>query len=121
MLDDILGLFSQRSGLSSSVASMGLSLVSRFLLRNADPQRASGFMSMLPSSITNMFSNDEKQRFTTSQENVSEDEVIDQISKDCCNRGDKEKGKRVYQEAVNVIRERIKQRQQKDNNKREDF
>ena len=55
MLDDILGLFSQRSGLSSSVASMGLSLVSKFLLRNAEPQRASGFMSMLPSSITNMF------------------------------------------------------------------
>ena len=35
---------------------------------------------MLPSSITNLFSNDEKQRFTTTQENVSEDEVIDQIS-----------------------------------------
>ena len=68
MLDDILGLFSQRSGLSSSMASMGLSLVSKFLLRNAELQRASGFMSMLPSSITNMFSNDEKQRFTTTQE-----------------------------------------------------
>ena len=111
MLDDILGLFSQRSGLSSGVASMGLSLVSKFLLRNAEPQRASGFMSMLPSSITNMFSNDEKQRFTSSQENVSEDEVIDQISKECCN-GDREKGKQVYQEAVNVLREKTTQRQQ---------
>ncbi len=60
-MDDVFGLFSQRSGLSSDVASMGLSLVSKFLLRNAEPQRASGFMSMLPSSITNMFSNDEKQ------------------------------------------------------------
>lgn len=110
-MDDIFGLFSQRSGLSSSVASMGLSLVSKFLLRNAEPQRASGFMSMLPSSITNMFSNDEKQRFTTTQENVSEDEVIDQISKDCCN-GDREKGKQVYQEAVKVIREKTRQRQQ---------
>ena len=114
MLDDILGLFSQRSGLSSSMASMGLSLVSKFLLRNAEPQRASGFMSMLPSSITNMFSNDEKQRFTTTQENVSEDEVIDQISKDCCN-GDREKGKRVYQDAVNVIREKTRRRRQQEN------
>jgi hypothetical protein len=84
------------------------------LLGNADPQRASGFMSMLPSSITNMFSNDEKQRFTTTQENVSEDEVIDQISRDCCN-GDTEKGKRVYQEAVNVIREKTRRRQQQEN------
>ena len=111
MLDDILGLFSQRSGLSSNVASMGLSLVSKFLLRNAQPQRASGLMSMLPSSITNMFSNDEKQRFTTTQENVSEDEVIDQISRECCN-GDREKGKNVYKEAVNVLREKTRRRQQ---------
>jgi hypothetical protein len=111
MLDDILGLFSQRSGLSSNVASMGLSLVSKFLLRNAEPQRASGFMSMLPSSITNMFSNDEKQRFTTTQENVSEDEVIDQISRECCN-GDREKGKIAYREAVNVLREKTRRRQQ---------
>ena len=53
--------------------------------------------------MTNMFSNDEKQRFTTNQENVSEDEVIDQISRECCN-GDREKGKNVYKEAVNVLR-----------------
>lgn len=109
-MDDIFGLFSQRSGLSSSVASMGLSLVSKFLLRNAEPQRASGFMSMLPSSITNMFSNDEKQRFTTTQENVAEDEVIDQIARECCN-GDREKGEKVYQQAVKILRENTKAKQ----------
>ena len=118
-MDDIFGLFSQRSGLSSSEASMGLSLVSKFLLRNAEPQRASGFMSMLPSSIINMFSNDEKQRFTSSQENVSEDEVIDQISKDCCN-GDREKGKQVYAEAVKVIREKTKKGQQEGQQQQEE-
>jgi hypothetical protein len=41
---------------------------------------------------------------TTTQENVSEDEVIDQISRECCN-DDREKGKNVYKEAVNVLRE----------------
>src|ERR671921_2107895 len=111
MLDDIFGMFSQRSGLSSNIARMALPLVSKFLLRNAEPQKASGFMSMLPSSITNMFSNDERQRFTTSQENVSEDEVIDQISRECCN-GDKEKGRIAYKEAINVLREKTRQRQQ---------
>jgi hypothetical protein len=110
-MDDIFGLFSRRSGLSSNAASMGLSLVSKFLLRNAEPQRASGLMSMLPSSITNMFSGDERQRFTTTQENVSEDEVIDQISRECCN-GDREKGKIAYKEAVNVLREKTRRRQQ---------
>jgi hypothetical protein len=90
---------------------MALPLVSKFLLRNAEPQRASGFMSMLPSSITNMFSNDERQRFTSSQENVSEDEVIDQISRECCN-GDREQGKTAYNEALNVLREKTRRRQQ---------
>jgi hypothetical protein len=36
-------------------------------------------MSTLPFNIPNNFSNDERQRFTTTQENVSEDEVIDQL------------------------------------------
>jgi hypothetical protein len=109
MLDDIFGLFSQ-SGLSSNIARMALPLVSKLLLGNTDPQRASGFMSMLPSSIINMFSNDEKQRFTTTQENRSEDEVIDQISCEYCN-GDREKGKMAYEEAVKVLREKTRQQQ----------
>jgi hypothetical protein len=53
MLDDIFRMFSQ-SGLSSNIARMALPLVSKFLLRNAEPQRVSGFISMLPSRITNM-------------------------------------------------------------------
>ena len=85
MLDDIFQLFSQKSGLSSNAARIGLSLVSKFLLGNAEPQRASGLMSLLPSGITNMFSNDERKRFTSTQENVSEDKVIDRISHECCN------------------------------------
>ena len=111
MLDDIFGLFSQRSGLSSNAARIGLSFVSKFLLGNAEPRRASGLMSLLPSSITNMFSNDERQRFTSTQENIAEDEVIDQISSECCN-GDREKGRIAYQEALKVLREKTRQRQQ---------
>ena len=110
MLDDIFNMFSQRSGLSSNIARMALPLVTSFLLRSITPQKASGLMSMLPSNITNMFSNDEKQRFMTTQENVSEDEVIDQISRECCN-GDREKGEKVYQQAVKILRENTKGRQ----------
>src|SRR5215213_4898573 len=119
MLDDIFGMFSQRSGLTSNIARMALPLVSKFLLRNAEPQRASGFMSMLPSSITNMFSNDERQRFTSTQENVSEDEVIDQISRECCN-GDREKGRIAYQEAVKVLREKTKEGQKQQQGQEEE-
>ena len=118
MLDDIFDMFSQRSGLSSNIARMALPLVTSFLLRSITPQRASGLMSMLPSNITNMFSNDEKQRFMTTQENVSEDEVIDQISRECCN-GDREKGEKVYQQAVKILRENTKGRQKGQQNQQE--
>lgn len=50
-------------------------------------------------------------RFITSQVNVSEEEVIDQISREYCN-DDREKGKQIYQEAVKVIREKTRWRQQ---------
>ncbi len=46
-------------------------------------------------------------RFITSQVNVSEEEVIDQIFREYCN-DDREKGKQIYQEAVKVIREKTR-------------
>ena len=104
MLDDIFDMFSQRSGLSSNIARMALPLVTSFLLPNVAPQKTSGFMSMLPSSITNMFSNDEKQRFTTTQENVAEDEVIDQIARECCN-GDRKRRKGLPTSNQDIKRE----------------
>jgi hypothetical protein len=51
-----------------------------------------------------------RHRFTSTQENVSEDEVIDEISRECCN-SDREKGRIAYQEAINVLREKTRQRQ----------
>ena len=101
-MDDIIGNIA-RLGLSSSMAKEGMAIVSRFFLQNAEPNKASGLLSMLPSSITDIFSNDEKKEFTTSQQKISEDEVIEKISNECCN-GDKQKGKRVY-EAVKMIKE----------------
>jgi len=61
---------------------------------------------MLPSSLTNMFSPDEKQEFKTSQKNISHDEIIKKISNECFN-GDKQKAKKVYEEAINLIKSKI--------------
>ena len=70
--------------------------------------------------IFDMFSNDERQRFTSTQENVSEDEVIDEISRECCN-GDREKGRIAYQEAIKVLREKTaRQKQQQGQEQGED-
>jgi uncharacterized protein (DUF2267 family) len=104
-MDDFIGNISQKLGISSNLAKQGIAIVSRFFLQNSEPNKASGLLSMLPSSITDIFSDDEKKEFTTTKQNVSEDEVIEKISKECCN-GDKQKAKRVYEESVNMIKEK---------------
>jgi hypothetical protein len=68
--------------------------------------QASGLLSMLPSSLTNMFSTDEKNEIKTSQENIPPEEVIEKISNECCN-GDKQKGKKIYDEAIKLIKSKI--------------
>lgn len=61
---------------------------------------------MLPSSLTNSLSADENNDSKTSLENIPPEEVIEKISNECFN-GDKQKGKKVYQEAINLIKSKI--------------
>jgi uncharacterized membrane protein YgaE (UPF0421/DUF939 family) len=56
------------------MAAIAIPLVSRFFVKKATPQNASGLMSMLPSGLTDAFSDDEKAEFTTIQENVSQED-----------------------------------------------
>jgi len=110
-MEDMIGMFSQKLGIPPQVARMGMGLVSRYLLQNATPDKASGQMSMLPSGLTDMFSDDEKKEFTTTQQNVPYDQFIDRLSNQCCN-GDKQQAQKVYQEAVNSLKEKTGQQGQ---------
>ena len=60
-------------------------MITRFFLKKASPQNASGLMSMLPSGLRDIFSDDEKNEFTTKQENVSQDKVEQELADQCCN------------------------------------
>jgi hypothetical protein len=42
-------------------------------------------MSMLPSGLTDTFSDDEKTEFTTKQENVSQEDVLQDLANRCLN------------------------------------
>jgi hypothetical protein len=53
-----------------------------------------------------LFSADEKNKIKTSLENIPPEEVIEKISNECFN-GDKQKGKKVYEEAINLIKSKI--------------
>jgi len=64
-MEDMIGMFSQKMGIPPELARMGLSLVSKFFLQNAEPNQASGLLSSLPQGLSDMFSEDERRQFTT--------------------------------------------------------
>jgi hypothetical protein len=105
-MEDIIENFAEKLGIAPNVAKQCISITSRYFLQNLEPMQASGLLSMLPSSLTNMFSTDEKNEIKTSQENISPEEVIEKISNECCN-GDKQKGQKIYDEAINLIKSKI--------------
>ncbi|HET8855985.1 MAG TPA: hypothetical protein VFM28_00505 [Nitrososphaeraceae archaeon] len=105
-MEDIIENFAERLGIEPNAARQGISITCRYFIQNSEPIKASGLLSMLPSSLTNMFSADEKNEITTRKKNISPEEVIEKITNECCN-GDKQKGKKVYEEAINLIKSKI--------------
>ena len=110
-MEDILGTFARRSGILPAIASIALPMIFRFFLRKASPQNASGLMSMVPSGLTDPFSDDEKNEFTTKQENVSQDEVEKDLADKCFN-GDKAQAHRTFQEGRKILNEKTGQQGQ---------
>ena len=110
-MEDIIGTFARRSGLLPQIASIALPMITRFFLKKASPQNASGLMSMLPSGLRDIFSDDEKNEFTTKQENVSQDKVEQELADQCCN-GDKAQAQRTFQEGKNLLKEKTGQQGQ---------
>ena len=105
-MEDIIENFAERLGIEPNAARQGISITCRYFIQNSDPIKATGLLSMLPSSLTNMFSTEEKSKITTNQENIPPEKVIEKISNECFN-GDKQKGKKVYEEAINLIKSKI--------------
>jgi hypothetical protein len=110
-MEDIIGTFARRSGLLPLVASMALPMITRFFLKKASPQNASGLMSMIPSGLKDIFSDDEKKEFTTKQENVSQDEVEQELADKCFN-GDKTQAQKAFQEGRKILNEKTGQQGQ---------
>jgi hypothetical protein len=110
-MEDIIGTFARRSGILPQLASIALPMITRFFLKKASPQNASGLMSMIPSGLRDIFSDDEKNEFTTKQENVSQDEVEKELADQCFN-GDKAQAQRTFQEGKNLLKEKTGQQGQ---------
>ena len=105
-MEDIVESFAERLGIPPNAAKKSISITCRHFLQNSEPIKAIGLLSMLPSSLTDLLSADEKNEIERNQKNIPPEEVIEKISNECFN-GDKQKGKKVYEEAINLIKSKI--------------
>ena len=66
---ELAAQLAQRVGVTPEQANIAISVISKILLQKGEPNKASSLLSKLPSSITNMFSENERQQFSTTQQN----------------------------------------------------
>ncbi|MCI4432509.1 MAG: hypothetical protein JHC41_02725 [Nitrosopumilus sp.] len=102
MMNEIANMLAQKAGISPSIVNAVLPIVTKLLLQKSSPNQASGLLSMLPADITNIFSDKEKQEFTTTQQDHTTDEIIDKVDKEA-GINDKIKSKNVVQEIMNMF------------------
>ena len=95
----IITIIAQKIGISPEMA---IPLISKFVLQKSTPDQASGLLSALPTDITGMFSENEKKDFTTTQQGLTEDEMISMIDSKC-GINDKEKSKQVVTEVMKAL------------------
>ena len=98
-MDMTITMIAQKIGISPEMAKMAIPLISKFALQKSTPDQASGLLSALPTDITGMFSDDEKKDFTTTQQNLTEDEMINTLDSKC-GINDKAKSKQVVTEVM---------------------
>jgi len=102
MMDMTITMIAQKIGISPEMAKMAIPLISKFALQKSTPDQASGLLSALPTDITGMFSDDEKKDFTTTQQNLTEDEMINTLDSKC-GINDKAKSKQVVTEVMKAL------------------
>ena len=96
---------SQKVQIGLDQARTVLNQVSKTILRKANPNKASGLLSKLPSSITNLFSLEEKKQFTATQEDISNEEVVRNIDRET-GINNKAKSQKATEEAVRLLQEK---------------
>ena len=104
MMDMIINMVAQKVGIPPEMAKMAIPLVSKFLLKKSSPDQASGLLSALPTDVTGMFSDDEKKDFTTTQQDMTEDDLINQLDSQC-GINDKGKSKQVVSEIMSSLQQ----------------
>jgi uncharacterized protein (DUF2267 family) len=104
-MEELADQLSQKVQIGLDQARTVLNQVSKTILRKANPNKASELLSKLPSSITNLFSLEEKKQFTTTQEDISNEEVVRNIDLET-GINNKAKSQKATEEAVRLLQEK---------------
>ncbi|MFQ5440629.1 MAG: hypothetical protein ACE5DL_04115 [Nitrosopumilaceae archaeon] len=102
MMDMIVNMVAEKIGIPPQMAKMAIPLISKFVLQKSTPDQASGLLSSLPTDLTGMFSDEEKKGFTTTQENLSEEDLVGMIDSKC-GINDKGKSQQVVSEVMKAL------------------
>ena len=102
---DLANELSQRVGVSQDQARIIIRVVSKSLLQKEEPNKASSLLSKLPSGITGLFSDNEKQGFTSQQQNISNEEVVRQVRTEAGINDDR-KAQQATEESVKLLQEK---------------
>ena len=104
-MEELADQLSQKVQIGLDQSRIVLNQVSKTILRKANPNKASELLSKLPSSITNLFSLEEKKQFTTTQEDISNEEVVRNIDRET-GINNKAKSQKATEEAVRLLQEK---------------
>jgi uncharacterized protein (DUF2267 family) len=104
-MDELADQLSQKVQIGLDQARTVLNQVSKTILRKANPNKASELLSKLPSSITNLFSLEEKKQFTATQEDISNEELVRNIDREA-GINNKAKSQKATEEAVRLLQEK---------------
>ncbi len=104
-MEEIINQLAQRVGISPEQAQTVMATVSKTLLQKAEPGKAQGLLSKLPSGLTSMFSDNDKQQFTTTKQDINNEEVVQQIDRDA-GINDRKKSQKAVEESVKLVQEK---------------
>ena len=104
-ISELANTLAQRVGITPEQANAAINIVSRTLLQKADGNKASSLLSKLPASVTNMFSDSEKEQFKTQKQDISNEEVVQRVKSEA-GISDERKAQQVTTEGVKVLQEK---------------
>lgn len=104
-VNELASTLAQRAGITPEQANTAINIVSKTLLQKADGNKASSLLSKLPSSISNMFSDSEKEQFRSQKQDISNEEVVQRVKREAGINDDK-KAEQVTTEGVKILQEK---------------